>query len=101
MSDRENRPSANEPLVTRSLLLTWLALLALAATTVGSAYLRLGWGNGAVNLAIAAGKALLVMLVFMRLARSDGIVRTFAFGVFFWIVAMLALALLDFATQPG
>ena len=59
----------------RPLVLTWLALLALLATTAGCALLRLGWLNTAISLTIALAKALLVALVFMRLKRAPALLR--------------------------
>ena len=42
----------------RPLVLTWLALLALLATTAGCALLRLGWLNTDISLANALDTAL-------------------------------------------
>ncbi|HSC19508.1 MAG TPA: cytochrome C oxidase subunit IV family protein [Rhizomicrobium sp.] len=48
-------------------VLTWIALCLLLALTCGLSYVPLGSGNLPVALAIAAIKASLVALVFMRL----------------------------------
>ena len=50
------------------LSLTWVALMGLLALTCGTAYLPLGSWNVAINFAVAAAKALLVVFVFMEVA---------------------------------
>ena len=60
---------------TRTLLLTWLSLLALLAATALSALVPLGAWNSVVNLAIALAKTVLVVLVFMRLRRAHSLIR--------------------------
>ncbi len=84
---------------TRALLFTWLALLALLATTFGVAHLPLGTAAPFASLAIAAMKAVLVALFFMELRRAPALVVIFA------VVAVVALAILfglsgtDYATR--
>jgi molybdopterin-containing oxidoreductase family iron-sulfur binding subunit len=75
--------------------LVWLALIALLLLTMGSAYLRLGWANGAINLAIALVKALLVMIFFMHLRSSDHLLRIVAAAGFFWLALLVGLAFTD------
>ena len=83
----------------RALLFTWVALLALLATTFGVAHLPLGTAAPFASLAIAAVKALLVALFFMELRRAPALVVIFA------VVALVALAILfglsgtDYATR--
>jgi cytochrome c oxidase subunit 4 len=79
--------------------LVWLGLLALLALTVGSAYLSLGWMNSVINLAIAAAKALLVLIFFMHLRSSDPVLKVFAGAGFFWLAILLTLPLSDFLTR--
>jgi len=73
----------------------WLALLGLLALTLGSAYLRLGWVNGAINLVIAIAKALLVMIFFMHLRTSHYLLRIVAAAGFFWLALLLSLSFTD------
>ena len=77
----------------------WAALLLLLATTTGAAFLPLGSFNASVALAIAACKALLVLIVFMELRRSSGLVRAFAVAGFFWLLILLTLTSADYLTR--
>ena len=83
----------------RTLVLTWLALLALLATTAGCALLRLGWLNTAISLAIALAKALLVAIVFMRLQRAPALLRLAAVTGAVMLALLFGLALTDYATR--
>jgi cytochrome c oxidase subunit 4 len=83
----------------RSYVLVWVALLALLLLTLGSAYLKLGWANGAINLAIAVAKALLVMIFFMHLRSSHYVLRIFAAAGFFWLAILIGLAFTDFTSR--
>lgn len=57
---------------------TWATLIVLLLATLGSAYVPLGSLNTVINLAIAAAKAVLVMLVFMHLRRSGQFIKIIA-----------------------
>ena len=83
----------------RPLVLTWLALLALLATTAGCALLRLGWLNTAVSLAIALAKALLVAIVFMRLKRAPVLLRLAAVTGAVTLALLFGLSLTDYTTR--
>jgi cytochrome c oxidase subunit 4 len=77
----------------------WGALLALLALTLGSSYVSLGGFNGTLNLAIAAAKAALVALFFMKLRKSDTLVR-FAAGIgVVWFLILVGLSLTDFLAR--
>jgi cytochrome c oxidase subunit 4 len=84
----------------RSLVLTWLALLALLALTVGSAYVPMGALNSVINLAIAAVKAALIAAVFMRLyeggATAPRLVIAVAIGT---LTLLVGLSGSDYATR--
>ena len=75
-------------------VLTWIALLVLLAITCGSSFIPLGGFNLAVNLAVAVAKALLVIVVFMRLFKSSTMVVVVA------LIAALDLAFLVCLTMP-
>lgn len=81
------------------LLLAWIVLLALLALSAASAWLRLGWINGAINLGIALAKALLVLVVFMRLRRAHSLLRLTAVVGLCALVLLFALAGADYATR--
>jgi len=66
----------------------------LLTITCGSSFIPLGGFNLAINLAIAVIKALLVIVVFMRLFRSAGMVIVVA------LIAALDLAILVCLTLP-
>lgn len=63
--------------------------------TLGSAYLKLGWLNGPINLAIALVKASLVMIFFMHLRSGHYMLRVVAAAGFFWLVILIGLAFTD------
>ena len=97
MSDRTH-PWRRE---VRCLLLAWAALLALMLLSLGVAYLpsppsaRLLAGLG-----IAGAKALIVVLVFMQLARGHALVRIVAGAALLALLAMGALSSVDYLTRP-
>lgn len=84
----------------RPLVLTWLALLVLLLATAGAAFLKLGWGNTAVSLAIALVKALLVAIVFMRLRRAPALLRIAAVTGAATLALLFVLSTADYATRP-
>ena len=83
----------------KTYVLVWLALIALLLLTMGSAYLRLGWANGAINLAVAFVKALLVMIFFMHLRSSHYLLRIVAVAGFFWLALLIGLAFTDVGSR--
>jgi cytochrome c oxidase subunit 4 len=83
----------------RTYVLVWVSLLALLLVTLGSAYVPLGRLNGAVNLAIAAAKALLVAFFFMHLRSAHSMLRIAAAAGFFWLAILIGLSLTDFAVR--
>ena len=78
----------------RPYVVTWVALLVLLAITCGSSFIPLGRFNLAINLAVALAKALLVVIVFMRLFKSSTMVVVVA------LIAALDLAFLVCLTLP-
>jgi cytochrome c oxidase subunit 4 len=74
----------------------WAALLLLLATTTAMAFVPLGTLNLFISLTIAVIKAGLVLLFFMELRRSSGLVRTFATAGFFWLMILIALTAADY-----
>jgi len=85
----------------RVLLLSWLALLALLATTVTIAYIPLGVANTVIAIIIAAVKGAIVAAIFMELRERNPLTVTFAGAGFFWLGIMLWLALADYVTRPN
>ena len=74
----------------------WAALILLLALTTGLAFVPLGAAQLGVSLAIAVIKALLVLLLFMELKGSSGLVRVFAAAGFFWLLIMIGLTSADY-----
>lgn len=84
----------------RGYLATFAGLLALTALTVAVAFVDLGAFNTAIALGIAGGKAALVALVFMHLARSSRLTWLVAVGGVAWLVLLIGLVLLDVGARP-
>jgi cytochrome c oxidase subunit 4 len=78
----------------RTYVATWVALLVLLAITCGTSFIPLGRYNLAINMAVAIAKALLVIVVFMRLFKSAPMVFVVA------VIAALDLAILVCLTLP-
>ena len=74
----------------------WLALMVLLGLTTALAFAPLGSANLFVSLGIAAAKALLVLIVFMELKGSSGLIRAAAAAGFFWLAIMIALTSADY-----
>jgi cytochrome c oxidase subunit 4 len=81
------------------LVASWAGLVLLVCLTLGLSYVQLGSGNIAVALLIAAGKAVIVLLAFMKLARSPALTWLFAGAGLFWLLIMFGLAGLDYAAR--
>jgi cytochrome c oxidase subunit 4 len=84
-----------------SILGSWLALLLLLAATCALAYVPLGTMNIVVALAIGGAKGLIVVLVFMKLARGASLRWVFAGAGFFWLLIMFGLSMTDYASRQG
>jgi cytochrome c oxidase subunit 4 len=85
----------------RPLVFTWIALMALLATTAACALLRLGWLNTAISLAIACAKASLVAIVFMRLRRAPALLRLAAVAGAVTFALLIGLSMTDYATRDA
>jgi len=83
----------------RVYVLVWLALLALLAVTVASAYVSLGWANTPLNLAISVTQAALVMLFSMHLRSAHPLMKIIAVIGFFGIAILITLSLFDVLTR--
>ena len=83
----------------RTIALTWLALLGLMLSSLGSAYLRLGAFNTVAGLAIAALKALLVAWLFMRLREAGSLLRLAALAGLGVFAIQLLLTGVDYETR--
>ncbi|MGN6739437.1 cytochrome C oxidase subunit IV family protein [Dyella sp.] len=91
--------SAPSPPTLRSQLGALGALLALLAATAGLAYLPLGGFNTVLALSISVAKALVVMLVFMRLRSASPVIRLAAAAGFLWLSLLFVITLADYLTR--
>ncbi|HEY1615506.1 MAG TPA: cytochrome C oxidase subunit IV family protein [Rhizomicrobium sp.] len=80
-------------------LLTWLALCGLLTATCAVAYVPLGVANFPISLCIAAIKAALVGLIFMRLFENNALNRLAAVAGPIWVFVMLVLMGADYFTR--
>jgi len=83
----------------RLYLVVFVVLLALTALTVLVASVDLGPLNTPVALAIAAGKATLVVLFFMHLKEAPGILWLAAGAGFLFLGILILLTMSDVATR--
>ena len=75
------------------------ALVFLTLATVGVSYVDLGPLSVVVALTIAFTKALLVVVFFMHLRESSGLIWVVAGGGFFWLAILIALTMSDVMTR--
>lgn len=83
----------------RRSIVVWIALMVLLVLTFGSTYLKLGSWNSAINLAIAAAKALLVAVFFMHLRSASTMLRIVAATALFTLALLFVLSHTDYATR--
>ncbi|MBN8728729.1 MAG: hypothetical protein J0H15_13645 [Xanthomonadales bacterium] len=76
-----------------------VALLALLGLTAGSAFIPMGAFNTVANVGIAVAKALIVMIIYMRLATDSPLLRMVAMAGFAWLALLVALGLADLLTR--
>jgi cytochrome c oxidase subunit 4 len=87
----------------RGLFWTLVALLLLAGASLGLRFAHLGSAGIAVALAIAAAKAVVVMLVFMELLRERASVRyaiLTGFGLMALLIVLLVADVMTRTIQP-
>ena len=83
----------------RVYLLVFASLLVLTATTVAAAFVDLGALNNVVAMAIAALKAVLVVLFFMHVRYSTRLTGLVIGSGLFALAIMIGLTLIDYATR--
>jgi cytochrome c oxidase subunit 4 len=86
--------------LSRTLIGSWIALLALLGLTVTLAYQPLGSLNGPLSLAIAACKVLVIAMAFMELRGRRPLAMAAALVGIFWLAILLWLSSTDY-TQRG
>lgn len=84
----------------KTYIVVWGALMALMILTAGLSRINLGEWSTLVALAIAAIKALLVVLFFMHVRyESQKMAWVFVVAGFFWLGILLALTMTDYLTR--
>jgi len=84
----------------KTYIFVFLILLGLTALTTAAAFVDLGHGlNDVAALAIAVGKAGLVILYFMHVRYSDRFTWVLAGIAFFWLAILIGGTLNDFVTS--
>ena len=83
----------------RSLVLVWLALVALITLSVGGAFVFTGIPNLVVSLGAAAIKAGLIFWFYMHLREEDWLNRIMALGALAWLAILLIMTGADYATR--
>lgn len=76
-----------------------LLLLIILALTVGLSLLPLGPWGAALSLGLAALKAAIIALVFMKLLQATPLIRLFAVGGLLWLVFLFAITWSDYLTR--
>jgi len=83
----------------RTYVTVFLCLLALTALTTGVAFIDLGSMNTVAALAIAVVKMLLVVLFFMHVKYSSGLIRVVILSGIFFLALLLSFTLADMFTR--
>ncbi len=83
----------------RTYLLVFGGLMVLTAITVAVAFLHLGAFNDVIALAIAFGKAALVVLFFMHVRHSRPMSKLTVVAGLFWLLILFGLTLSDYLTR--
>lgn len=86
-------------ITTRHNVMALSSLMALLVVTVAVAYVDLGVFHTAAAMLIALAKAVIIVLVFMRLRLSDALARLAFVGGLFWLAIMFVLTLSDYFTR--
>jgi len=75
---------------------TWLILVVLHFTILGSACLNLAWANTPVIVALALIQMMLVLFYFMEIRYHTKLIRVFAAAGFFWLAIQWTLTMSDY-----
>ena len=90
----------SQPIVPqKTYLMVFLGLICLTILTTGVAFIDLGPFNTALALAIAFSKMLLVVLFFMGVRHSSGLVRIILVAGLFWLALLMAFTMGDYHTR--
>lgn len=83
----------------RTYMLVALALMVLTAATIAASFLPIGRWHGAVALALATAKALLVLFYFMNVRRSGALMKITIIVALFWFGILVVGTMDDYLTR--
>jgi cytochrome c oxidase subunit IV len=90
----------SQPIVPqKTYVMVFLCLIGLTILTTAVAFVDLGPFNTVAALAIAFSKMLLVVLFFMGVRYSSGLVRVIIIASFFWLALLIAFTSSDYRTR--
>ena len=83
----------------KTYLFVFASLIGLTLLTTGVAFIDLGPFNTVAALVIAFSKMLLVVLFFMHLRQSSGLVKVVLLAGFFWLALLIVLTSTDYRSR--
>jgi len=83
----------------KTYVIVFFCLIGLTLLTTGVAFIDLGPFNTVAALAIAFSKMLLVILFFMGVRSSSGLIRITLVAGFFWLALLIAFTMSDYHTR--
>lgn len=83
----------------RTYYLVFVALMALLVATVAAAEIEHATINAVLAVTIAVAKAVLIMVFFMHLKYSSGLIRVFAVSGFLFLAILLVLMINDYIAR--
>jgi cytochrome c oxidase subunit IV len=83
----------------KTYLMVFLSLVGLTILTTGVAFVDLGPFNTVAALVIAFSKMLLVILFFMHVRQTGGLIRVVLLAGFFWLALLIGLTMSDYRTR--
>ncbi|GGB48470.1 hypothetical protein GCM10011505_31930 [Tistrella bauzanensis] len=86
---------------TGSLVLAWAAMVALLGLTIAASFVLSGPFSIAAAIGIALAKAGIIFWVFMHLRQESGLLRLAAVGALVWLMILLLLSGVDYATRAA
>jgi cytochrome c oxidase subunit 4 len=78
------------------LAITWMVLVVLHFTILGSAYLNLKWLNTPIIVSLALFQMILIILFFMEVRWNKKLIWIFAAAGFFWLLIQFTLTMSDY-----
>jgi caa(3)-type oxidase subunit IV len=82
-------------------VVAWIALLAVGALSLWSAFWGIGHWGPMIQFGLAALQAAVVFILFMRLKGPPSLKWVFAFSGFFWLAFLYGLSITDYSNRRG